>query len=84
MWCASYYSSFFSREWLMRGNGREKDLNKKWIADVDKLRTIINAAISTISDCGPESTQLRDKLKAIQITATEMEIRKALGKFNVS
>lgn len=68
---------------LNDGDGcRENDLNKKWIADVDRLRTIINTAITSISDCGTtsESTVLRDKLKAIQITATEMEIHKALGK----
>lgn len=66
---------------------REKDLNKKWIGDVDRLRTIINTAITSILDCSTttssESAQLRDKLKAIQITATEMEIHKALGKYNI-
>lgn len=66
---------------------REKDLHKKWIGDVDRLRTIINTAITSILDCSTtttssESAQLRDKLKAIQITATEMEIHKALGKSN--
>lgn len=68
-------------EWWWRR--READLNKKWIADVDRLRTIINTAITFISDCSTssESAQLRDKLKAIHITATEMEIHKALGKF---
>lgn len=63
---------------------REKDLYKKWIGDVDRLRTIINTAITSILDCSTssESAQLRDKLKAIQITGTEMEIYKALGKSN--
>lgn len=52
------------------------------MGDVDRLRTIINTAITSISDSttSNESTLLRDKLKAIQITATEMEIHKALGK----
>lgn len=61
---------------------REKNLNKKWIADVDRLRTMINTAITSISDCSTSSelAQLRNKSKAIQITATEMEIHKALGK----
>lgn len=61
---------------------REKDLNKKWIADVDRLRTAINTTITSILDCttSGESAVLRDKLKAIQTTATEMEIHKALGK----
>lgn len=61
---------------------REKDLYKKWIGDVDILRTIINTAITSILDgtTSGESAQLRDKLKAIQITCTEMEIYKALGK----
>lgn len=64
---------------------RNKDLYKKWIGDVDRLRTIINTAITSILDCtiSSESAQLRDKLKAIQITAMEMEIYKALGKFNL-
>lgn len=64
---------------------RNKDLYKKWIGDVDRLRTIINTAITSILDCtiSSESAQLRDKVKAIQITAMEMEIYKALGKFNL-
>lgn len=64
---------------------RNKDLYKKWIGDVDRLRTIINTAITSILDCtiSSESAQLRDKVKAIQITAMEMEIHKALGKFNL-
>lgn len=61
---------------------RNKDLYKKWIGDVDRLRTIINTAITTILDCtmSSESAQLLDKLRAIQITAMELEIAKALGK----
>lgn len=60
-------------------------MNKKWIADVDRLRTMINTAITSISDCSTSSelAQLRNKSKAIQITATEMEIHKALGKSKV-
>lgn len=63
---------------------REKDLNKKWIADVDRLRTIINTAITSISDCSTssESAYLRNKSRAIPITAMEMEIHRALGKKN--
>lgn len=65
---------------------RNKDLYKKWIGDVDRLRTIINTAITSILDCtiSSESAQLRDKVKAIQITAMELEIYKALGKFNLN
>lgn len=61
---------------------RNKDLYKKWIGDVDRLRTIINTAITSILDStsSNESAQLQDKLKAIQITAMEVEISKALGK----
>lgn len=57
-------------------------MNKKWLGDVEKIRTIINAAIISISDSTTSnvSTQTRDKLKAIQVTATEKEILKALGK----
>lgn len=64
------------------GLRREKDLYKKWIGDVDTLRTIIHTAITSILDgtTSSESAQLREKLKAIQITCMEMEIYKALGK----
>lgn len=63
---------------------RKKDFNKKWLADVEKIRTIINTAINSISDLttSNESQSIRDKLKAIQITAIEREIHKSLGKLN--
>lgn len=61
---------------------RNKASNKHWLSDVDKLRTVINTAINGIDDSSisVESMQIRDKLKAIQTTATEKEIHKALGK----
>lgn len=61
---------------------RNKDFNKNWLSDVDKLRTVINTAINGINDSSisAESMQIRDKLKAIQITAIEKEIHKAFGK----
>lgn len=70
--------------WILWQLRREKDLNGKWIDDVDELRTIINTAIISFLDCSTtsESTLLQEKLRAIQCTAMEMEIFKALGKLS--
>lgn len=67
------------------GESREKDLNKNWLLNVEKIRTIINIAINSINESSilDESTQIRDKLKAIQITAIENEIQTALGKLQM-
>lgn len=60
-------------------------MKKAWLADIDRLRMAISTAINSIIDTTScESTQIRDKLKAIHLTATEIEIHKAIGKSNAN
>lgn len=59
----------------------ENDFNEKWLNDVDQLRNAINKAINNaIESMTLEDPQICARLRAVQATPVEKEIRRALGK----
>lgn len=60
----------------------ENDFNEKWLNDVDHLRNAINKAINNaIESMTLDDPQKCARLRAVQATPVEKEIRRALGKW---
>lgn len=59
----------------------ENEFNEKWLNDVDHLRNAINKAINNaIESMTLDDPQICARLRAVQATPVEKEIRHALGK----